>query len=299
VRKLAFSVEQIRSFLAVSKSANISRAAELLSLTQGAVTQQMAHFERALGLQLLERNGRGVRLTPAGVHVAAACSAAARELEAIEETARLHRALGIGSLRVGASPTCAGHYLPPILEAYLEKWPALDVKVVAGSTPTIAEKVAGVELDCGLVEGPHQQPNLENKVLYRDAVVIAVSARHPLATLPRPREHLSRFRYLARERGSATEAVAEEMLGKAYGTSPRLELSHLDAVRAATTDGLGFAALPEVAIAHELESGQLVRLDIPKQWRWITAIRRQSSRIPVVEAFWAVLPNRDRPAGAA
>jgi DNA-binding transcriptional LysR family regulator len=270
----------------------MSRAAQTLSVTQGAVTQQMRHLERILGLQLIERVGRGVRLTPAAVEVAGACATAARELEAIEETAQLHRKLKTGRLMVGASPTCANHYLPPLLAAFVKRWPEVDIKVTAGNTPTIAELVSKAELDCGLVEGAHAYANLETRRLNEDTMVLVVSARHPLARAPHSKEGLARHRYLAREPGSATESVAEAMLGKAYGASPRLELSHLDAVRAAAIDGLGYAALPEVTIARELESGQLVRMSLPTKKRWITALRRESSRAPVVEAFWAVLPDR-------
>ncbi|MGA7910201.1 MAG: LysR family transcriptional regulator [Candidatus Dormiibacterota bacterium] len=292
MKALGFSTEQIRTFVAVSKSANLSRAAESLALTQGAVTQQLRHLERALDLQLIERSGHGMRLTPAGVEVAAACAAATRELEGIAETARLQRSLGMGRLRIGASPTCAHHYLSPLLARYMKRWPNVDIQVVAESTPVTAEKVAGAELDCGLVEGPVKQGNLEALDLYQDVVVAVVSSRHPLGKMRgRSASELNAHRYLAREVGSATETLAQEMLGQAYGASPRLELSHLDAVRSAAVAGLGYAVLPRVAIERELERGQLVQLEIPEKRRWITAIRRESSKVPVVEAFWAVLPR--------
>lgn len=290
---LGFSTEQIRTFVAISKSANLSRAAESLALTQGAVTQQLRHLERALNLQLIERSGHGMRLTPAGVEVAAACAAATRELEGIAETARLHRSLDIGSLRIGASPTCANHYLSPLLGRYMKRWPKVDVRVVDESTPAIGEKVASAELDCGLVEGPVSQGNLETFNLYQDIVVAVVSSKHPLGrTRSGQPSDLEGYRYLAREVGSATELLAQEMLGKAYGASPRLELSHLDAVRSAAIAGLGYAVLPLVTIERELERGQLVQLQVPEKRRWITAIRRQLSKVPVVEAFWTVLPIR-------
>src|SRR5579859_2644482 len=290
MKPLGFSNEQVRTFVAVSKSANLSRAAESLALTQGAVTQQLRHLERALDLQLIERSGHGMRLTPAGVEVAAACAAATRELEGIAETARLQRSLGMGRLRIGASPTCAHHYLSPLLARYMKRWPNVDIQVVAESTPVTAEKVAGAELDCGLVEGPVKQGNLETFDLYQDVVVAVVSSRHPLGKMRRrSASELNAHRYLAREVGSATETLAQ-----AYGASPRLELSHLDAVRSAAVAGLGYAVLPRVAIERELERGQLVQLDIPERRRWITAIRRQSSKVPVVEAFWTFLPRNQR-----
>ena len=291
MNELGFSHEQIRTFVAISKSANLSRAADALALTQGAVTQQLKNLERALGLQLVERSGHGMKLTPAGVDVAAACAAAIRELEGIAETARIQRALDTGRLRIGVSPTCANHYLPLLLVPYVKQWPKVDIRVVAESTPAIAEQVSSAELDCGLVEGPVEQNNVESLNLYRDAVIAVVSARHPLGAMShRTAGDLRRHRYLGREVGSATESLAQQMLGPAYGASPRLELTHLDAVKAATLAGLGYSVLPRVAIERELERGQLVQLGIPEKERWIAAIRRRHTRVPVVEAFWTVLP---------
>lgn len=298
MKELGFSAEQIRTFVAISKSANLSRAADALALTQGAVTQQLRNLERALDLQLVERSRHGMRLTPAGVEVAAACAAAARELEGVAETARLQRALGMGRLRIGASPTCANHYLPSLLAEYMKRWPKVDVQVVAENTPAIGEGVSKAELDCGLVEGPVEEDNVESLNLYPDVVLAVVSIKHPLGKMrSRTAAELRGHRYLAREAGSATETLAQQMLGSAYGRSPRLELTHLDAVRSATLAGLGYAVLPRVAIERELDRGQLVQLEIPEKKRWITAIRRRQSRVPVVEAFWTVLPAHQTRAG--
>src|SRR4029077_8082245 len=114
----SFSLQQVRSFVAVAEHEHISRAAASLFLTQGAVTQQMRYFERARGLQLLERDGRGVRLTDAGRSMAVACRAALRAVEVLEETAQSMKHLEAGSLHLGASPTCATYYLPARLASF-------------------------------------------------------------------------------------------------------------------------------------------------------------------------------------
>lgn len=292
MRKLSFSVEQIRTFIAVAESPNLSRAAQKLSLTQGAVTQQIRHLEHSLGLQLVERTRRGVRLTPGGAEVAAACRVASRDLEAIDETAKLHRAVEIGNLRLGASPTCADHYITPLLLDFTKRWPRVEVRVLTASTPSISELVASASLDCGLIEGPTDEENLERRPLYKDAMVVVVKSSHALAkTRKRVEAEVADHVYVAREPTSATERIAREILGSMYGRSSRVEFTHLDAVRAAVIGGLGYAVLPEVAIRAQLASGELVRLDIPPRIRTITAIRRTATKLPVVEAFWSVLPR--------
>lgn len=113
--RAAFTVEQMRSFLAVAEHEHVSRAAAELHLTQGAVTQQIHNFERALGVRVLERTGRGVRLTDAGRSLVNSCRGAMRALDVVTESAQAIKSLETGSLHIGASPTCATYYMPRLL----------------------------------------------------------------------------------------------------------------------------------------------------------------------------------------
>src|SRR2546430_14011944 len=129
MRKPAFTLEQLRSFVAVAETEHISRAAASLFLTQGAVTQQVRNFERAVGLQLLERDGRKVRLTDAGKSLAEACRAALRAVEGMGDTAQAMKELQAGSLHVRASPTCATYYLPAHLAEFTRRHPAIKLSL--------------------------------------------------------------------------------------------------------------------------------------------------------------------------
>src|SRR5487761_744738 len=300
MRNLGFSLEQVRTFIAVASAQSMSRAASEVKLTQGAVTQQVHHFERALGLQLIERTRHGIRLTPAGSAVAQACLSAARELESIEEAARLHRTMEIGALRIGAGPTCAGHYLPPLLARFVQEFPQVEIAVTVGNSPSIAEQVASGQLDCGLIEGPAFDTKLEERLLLEDELVVVTGSGHPLARSKHVRlADLVPHRYLSREPGSALEHSAREMLGDAYEQSPHLVLNQLDAVQAAVLSGLGYAVLPLVAVSRELKDRTLLRLPLPSKLRWIRAIRRMASRVPAVDEFWRFLPAIAEVIGAA
>src|SRR5260370_15967899 len=107
--------------MAVAESEHVSKAAASLFLTQGAVTQQLRHFEGALGLRLLERDARGVRLTNAGRSLAATCRAALRALEVLEEAAETMKHLESGSPHLGARPTCASYFLPARLAGLAQR----------------------------------------------------------------------------------------------------------------------------------------------------------------------------------
>src|SRR5207302_6956787 len=148
-----FTLEQLRSFVAVAEHEHISRAAASLFLTQAAVTQQVRHFEKAVGLQLLERDGRRVRLTPGGRSLAETCRAALRGVEVVHDVAQAMRHLEAGSLHLGASPTCAAYYLPPHLAEFSRRHPGIKLSVVVEPSAELNRLVRLGTLDCALIEG--------------------------------------------------------------------------------------------------------------------------------------------------
>lgn len=295
--KPAFTLEQLRSFMAVAETEHVSKAAASLFLTQGAVTQQLRHFERAVGLHLLERDGRGVRLTDAGRSLAVSCRAALRAVEVLEETARSMKHLEAGSLHLGASPTCASYYLPARLAVFAQRYPGLQLSLTVEPSASINAQVLAGAIDCGVIEG-RVAPDLVTSVLARDELVLVVHKDHPLASLRRVTPaQLMQHRYLGRGPSWSAEQNVREMVGEAYQQSESMNLGHPEYVRAAAIAGLGYAALPLLAVEPELKSGVLVRLPGPTSKRDITAIRRPSVGGPTLEEFWHHLTGRPEAAG--
>ena len=286
VSKPSFTVEQVRSFLAVAEHEHVSRAAASLHLTQGAVTQQVHNFERAVGVRLLERDGRGVRLTDAGRGLAITCRAALRAFEVVEDSARALKMLEAGSLHLGASPTCATHYLPPLLAAFNRQFPNVTLSVLVEPSREISNQVKAGALDCALIEGD-PLPDLISVVLTHDELVLVVHRDHPLAALKRVSPaQLSKHRYLGRGREWSAESTVRMMIGDAYEQSEVMNLGHPEYVRAAALSGLGYAALPLLAVRNDVEAGLLKRLPIPAVERPIRAIRRSVQGGPTLEEFW-------------
>jgi DNA-binding transcriptional LysR family regulator len=295
VSKPQFTLEQVRTFVAVAETEHVSRAAASLFLTQGAVTQQLRHFERALGLQLMERAGRGVRLTDAGKALAIACRAALRSVEVVEDTARSMKALESGSLDLGASPTCASYYLPSRLAAFSSRYPAVKLTVTVEPSAAISAQVLAGAIDCGLIEG-EPPTGLMAVVLAHDELVLVAHCDHPLSRLRRVTPaQLAKYRYLGRGPGWAAERTVRKMVGRAYDLSDVMNLGHPEYVRAAAIAGLGYAALPILAVEADLASGVLKRLPGPSSLRAIHAIRRPSESGPTLEEFWRHLTSGAEP----
>lgn len=293
--KPSFTLEQLRSFVAVAETEHISRAAAGLFLTQGAVTQQIHHLEQGLGLQLLERYGRRVRLTDAGREIAIACRAALRATQVLEDTAESMKNLEAGSLHLGASPTCAGYYLPQRLAEFASQHATIKLKVNVEPTADINRQVVVGTLDCAMVEGD-PDPELVAVVLAQDELILVASREHVLSSLTSVTpDELAGHRYLRRGSAWSAENKVRELLGEAYDRADVLNLGHQEYVRAAAIAGLGFAALPRLAVADDLAAGTLRELPIATIYRSITAIRRRAQGGPLQEAFWAYLTGGDVP----
>ena len=295
MRKPAFTLEQLRSFVAVAESEHISRAAASLFLTQGAVTQQIRHFEQAVGVQLLERDGRRVRLTDAGRSLAETCRAALRAVEVIEDSAQAAKQLQAGSLHLGASPTCATYYVPPYLAEFTRRHPGIKLSIVVEPSADLNRGVLTGTLDCAVIEGP-TDPQLLAVELTKDELVLVAHRDHPLAHVQHPGPaDFTAHRYLGRGPQWSAERNVREMLGDAYDTVDTLNLGHPEYVRAAALAGLGFAALSKRAVAADISAGFLKRLPVAPIARSINAVRRHGRGGPAQESFWEMLTGGRAP----
>ena len=289
------SYEQLRAFTAVAEHEHVTRAADQLGLTQPSVSHQLKALERALGVALFERVGRGVRLTNDGRALVPAAAAALASLRSLEEAAAARSGLMAGDLAVAASNTIGIYRLPAWTAGFVERHPLVGLRVRMVNTHEAIALLRDAAVDCALVEGPETRAGLEELAVESDEVVVVAAATHPLAGRSRVEaEDLVCHRYLARELGSGTEALAGELLGPAYRRGPVLELGQVDAVRAATLAGMGYAVLPMAAIGGDLDEGRLRRLPTgrPALRRTFAALRRPTSHSPAVEAFWAHLAQQ-------
>lgn len=289
MRRPAFTLEQIRSFVAVAETEHISQAAATLFLTQAAVTQQVHHFERALGLQLLERDGRRVRLTDAGRSMAEACRAALRAVEVMGDTAGAVKDLQTGSLHVGASPTSATYYLPPHLAEFTRRHPAVRLDVAVAPSRDMNRRVIAGSLDCAVIEGD-PDPGLVCAEVSPDELILVAHRDHPLSQLRRVTPtHLAQHRYIGRGPTTTSDRFVRQLIGEGYDQIETMNVEHPEYVRAMTVAGLGFAALPKRAVLSDLRLGILKTLPVPPIVRTITAVRRAACGGPALEAFWSLL----------
>lgn len=180
-----FTFDQLAGFIAVAEELHFGRAAERLNMTQPPLSRQIQKLEKIIGAELLERDNRKVTLTSAGE----AFLDEARRLMALAErapvTARRIASGRSGVLRVGFTAASGFSILGPLLGELAAIIPDVDIDLQELVT---GEQLSGLltgELDLGLARPPFDSETFDSHLLYRESMVIAVPAGHPLTLLAR------------------------------------------------------------------------------------------------------------------
>lgn len=268
------SSRDVAAFVAAVDAGTIQGAAEAMHLTQSAATKRIQSLERRLDTTLLVRGRDGVRPTAAGSRL---YPDAQRALEALSAAAGsiVERAES-DVIRLAASRTAGGFVLPDLLAGFQHDHPACRPQVEVLNSPGVIDRIRAEEAAIGLTEGEDHTGDLEETVLLRDEIVIAVAVSHPWADLEAvDPAKLENENYVSREQGSGTRAIADSRLRRVgIRLEPALELSSLAGVKRALRDG-GFTLISDLAVAVEQRAGNLavLRIDQVDMTREIKALR--------------------------
>lgn len=164
------SASDLKYFIEVSSTGNLSRAAERLGISQPSLTLSIQRLEKEVGVDLLIRSKRGVALTPAGKRLLAQGRFLLQEWEKVREAATKSQSEVSGSYVLGCHPSVALYSLPHFMPELLEKFPDLEIKVSHDLSRKVTESVISMNLDLGIVVNPVQHPDLIIKKLCDDEV---------------------------------------------------------------------------------------------------------------------------------
>jgi DNA-binding transcriptional LysR family regulator len=258
------SFRQLATFHAVARLGSVSLAADEMHLTQPAVSIQIGTLEESAGTPLLQRTGRGIRLTEAGELLA---GYAGRILdlwrEAGDEMAMLQGVFS-GTLRVGAITT-AEYLLPPILVNFAKEHPKVKVKLQVGNRDEIVRMLAGQEIDIAIMGRPPAELKTDSSAFAKHPMAFLAAPSHPLMSAAKPSiALLSDTRMLVRERGSGTRTTVERFF-KDHGLPLRIgsELSSNEAIKQMCAAGFGIAFLSMHTCVLEMNAGLLGVLPVP------------------------------------
>ncbi|SHK81191.1 LysR family transcriptional regulator, hydrogen peroxide-inducible genes activator [Roseovarius marisflavi] len=287
------TLRQLSYFKALSEQRNFGRAAEVVSISQPALSVQIREMEAALGEKLVERRARDVVLTPFGRLILTHATRVLGEMQALTEAARWQGGL-TGRLSLGIIPTIAPYILPAALEALRSRDISLDVQVREAKTDQLIQEVQTGQLDAAIVALPVAAEGLNEWLLFEDRFLLAGSAARlaalgPTAETLRPAA-LDQSPLLLLEDGHCLTDQALEVCGRGRGHAQiDMGASSLATLSRLVEAGFGLTLMPEIAASIEQRAApgmHLRRFCAPEPARRIALVRRQSSQN---EAWFAKL----------
>lgn len=276
---MAVTLTQLRSFLAVRHAGSVQEAARQLFVSQPSVSAALAALEREVGVELVERDGRGIRLTEAGEAFASYGAEVLGLLEQGRQAAHEAERPAAARVRVVAVNTAGEYLLPPLIQAFRRRDPEAQVLLEIGNRKSVLESVEGRQADVGFGGRPLGR-DLDARLFLNNRLIVVG---------PSPVEDLSAVTWLLREEGSGTRATTEAFLAEGGIEPPEmLTLGSNGAVKQGLAIGLGVTLISAHAVARELREGLLVELPAPGTpivRPWYTLLPRGLEARPAVRRF--------------
>ncbi|MBB3020187.1 LysR family hydrogen peroxide-inducible transcriptional activator [Microvirga lupini] len=258
-------------------------AADQCAVTQPALSMQIKELERELGVELVERRGNAIAVTPAGQEIAARAKAILSQVRELSDYARQHHGVLTGSLRLGIIPSIAPYLLPDILTAVTQHYPHLDLQIRETQTNALVEELIRGELDAVMVALPVQQPQLETMPLFEDRFLIAVQSQAAADWVAGDlRTRIGQERLLLLEEGHCLRDQALQFCQIANMQARRaLGAASLTTIMQMVAAGHGITLLPELCAETEVDRKRVALIAFPEEppMRIVgLAWRRSSSR---------------------
>lgn len=279
-REGAISLNALRCFAAVVEGGSVSRAAEILGVTQPTISVMLTGLERACGTLLLHRRPR-LTLTDAGQDLLARARLVLGRMDELEETMRQSRELHRGSITIGLSTPA---HAMPCIAALMAAHPGLRVRTRLGNTKGLLEALAACEIEVAVMTLTRPVEGMSCTLLVSQRLIACVPASAPRAAISL--RDLAEGPLVLREPGSMTRAMMEAAFA-AQGLSARvaLEVGSREAAKEAVAAGVGISgvldgeAWPDrrllaVPILGEPIAGGVYAVALP-----------ESLDLPVVKAF--------------
>ncbi len=293
-------LRRLEVFAQVAELGSFSRAAEVLHLTQPTISEHVRALEDELGVQLLDRLGRGAAPTPAGrllLGYARRVLALAREArQAIEQFQGRMR----GELTVGGSTIPGEYVLPALIGQFKAKYPDISISLLVGSSRQVSEWVEHGRVEAGVVGARPASRLLAARELMTDEIIIAVPADHPWAGRKTVAlAEVTTEPLIVRERGSGSRDALERALGEAGlelgGFRLVGEMGSTQSIKQAVRAGVGVTFISRRAVEDECRARLLACVkvkDFSVSRSFYLVTHRERTRSPLADAFVAFVESQ-------
>jgi DNA-binding transcriptional LysR family regulator len=292
------NVARLRVLREVAYRGSLSAAAEALSYTQSAISQQIATLEAETGMALLERHHRGVTLTAAGQTLVGHAEGILARLDAAEASLAAIAGLRGGRLRMASFPTAGATLMPLAIATFRASYPDVEVTLVEGEPEEIAPRLRAAELDLALLFEFAGQSTLEGELtrveLLSDPMYLALPREHTLAAREQIRlQDLAGDAWVQTSRESpCARHVVRSCHSAGFEPNVSFESDDYQTVQGLVAAGVGVALIPELALSVVREDIVIRSLSPAPPARTVIAASPESARlVPAAPAMLGVLES--------
>jgi len=250
---------RMRLLVEIERRGSLSAAAREVGIGQPSASQHLRLLEAAAGQRLVERNGRGSRLTEAGRVLAGRAAQALATLGAADEELAALAGLQTGTIHLGASTAPGVYLLPGTLGCFRRDYPGVTIEVEIAASAAVLRRLLDGRIQLAVVGSEHADDRITLEPFLEDEIVGV--AKPGLLKLRRGMLEptlMSDVTLLARERDSSSRQIVEEELAAA-GAQPAgvWELGSSEAIKRGAGEGLGVSFLSRYAVMDEVARGEL------------------------------------------
>jgi len=248
-------VPALQALVAVAETGSFSRASEQLFITQPAISKRIAALEAELDVVLIDRLGRNTRLTEAGDNLLVSARRILADIASSREAVRSLNHAVSGRLRLATSHHIGIHRLPPILKAYTQACPQVDLDLMFMDSERACELVSDGSIELAIVTLPgNSADNLFTQLVWEDPLSVVCANDHPLCDAKNvsPKQ-LAQHAAVLPARGTVTRGIVlDAMAPHDVNIKTSLETNYLETIKMMVSVGLGWSALPQSMVDDSL-----------------------------------------------
>ena len=253
-------LKQLRAFLAVAETGNVTRAADMLHLVQPAVSRQIRLLEEDIGTPLFERERHGMALTEAGQSLVGYARRALLELDrARMELSGKNAGSLSGLVTLGLLPSTVDVLSSALVSALASAYPQIRVRIAVGYAGTLMQWLASGEVDAALLYGAERSSDIQTTPLIEEALWVIgppesrLQPQHPVGLA-----ELAQYRMVLPSAPHGIRTLVEHACALAKVTLQlSAETNALSVQRSLVLGGHGLTILPPIAVAEDLQTGKL------------------------------------------
>ncbi|ACX66920.1 MULTISPECIES: LysR family transcriptional regulator [Paenibacillus] len=255
------NLHALRLFHVIATTGSVTRAAELLNISQPAITAQVKKFEKELSLTLFKPQGRGIGLTQAGAELLPLAKRLFSVEQQIEQFCRDYRSGSRGHIRLAATYLPSHFLLPAWLAKYKQRYEDVEMSITTTNSSDALKQLLNMDVDLAIYGGlPEESPDtIQTEELFRDELWFVVSPDHRYANQHISLDEMMREPFVMREEGSSTRERLFALCRTHSAPSPRitLQFNGLHEAITAVIAGYGANFVSSLVVREYVERGEL------------------------------------------